>query len=185
MKRYWKLYLDKPILPKVKTSLEVSFQAQVPLQVRRSGRDNAEGIRYSMSQWYPKMVEYDYQGWNANPYVAREFYGVWGDYNVKITIDKNYMVAGTGTLQNPNQIGFGYSTPQLKVAKPVGNTLTWNFAANNVHDFMWAADPDYTMIKKEVKDGPTLYIVHKNVDSLQDRWQKLADTAGTCLSIYG
>lgn len=169
--------LDKPILPKSKTSMQVAFQAQVPLQVRRSGRDNAEGIKFSMSQWYPKMVEYDYQGWNANPYVAREFYGVYGDYNVNITLDKNYMVAGTGTLQNPNQIGFGYSTPNLKIAKPVGNTNTWKFSANNVHDFMWAADPDYTMIKKELPDGPTLYIVFKNVDSLKDRWQKVADTA--------
>ncbi|WP_421019903.1 hypothetical protein, partial [Klebsiella pneumoniae] len=76
--------LNKPILPKAKTTIDVSFEAQVPLQVRRSGRDNAEGIRYSMSQWYPKVVEYDYQGWNANPYIAREFYGVWGDFDVQI-----------------------------------------------------------------------------------------------------
>ena len=168
--------LDKPILPKSKVSLEVSFEAQVPVQVRRSGRDNAEGIRYSMSQWYPKMAEYDYQGWNVPQYVAREFYGVWGDYNVNITIDKNYMLAATGTLQNANKIGFGYSAPQLKVARPVGNTLTWNFTAANVHDFVWAADPDYVMIKRQVKDGPLLYIVYKNVDSLQARWEKLADT---------
>ncbi len=84
--------------------------AQVPLQVSRSGRDNAEGIRYSMSQWYPKMVEYDYQGWNANPYIAREFYGVWGDYDVNITIDKNYMLAGSGTMQNADEVGHGYGT---------------------------------------------------------------------------
>ncbi len=168
--------LDKPLLPKSKTSLVVGFTAQVPKQVRRSGRDNAEGIRFSMSQWYPKMVEYDYEGWSANPYVAREFYGVWGDYNVNITIDKNYMLAATGTLQNANKIGFGYSTPQLKVPKPSGNTLTWNFTAENVHDFVWAADPDYVMIKRDIKNGPTLFVVYKNVDSLQDRWKKLADT---------
>ena len=46
-----------------------------------------------------KVTEYDYQGWNANPYIAREFYGVWGDYDVNISIDKTYMLAGTGTLQ--------------------------------------------------------------------------------------
>ena len=50
--------LTKPILPKTKVVMDVDFEAQVPLQVRRSGRDNKEGIRYSMSQWYPKMVEY-------------------------------------------------------------------------------------------------------------------------------
>ena len=119
--------LDKALLPKSKTFLDVNFEAQVPLQVRRSGRDNAEGIRYSMSQWYPKMVEYDYQGWNANPYIAREFYGVWGDYDVKITIDKSYLIAATGVLQNANQIGFGFEASDVKVPAPTGNTLTWNF----------------------------------------------------------
>jgi hypothetical protein len=168
--------LDKPILPKSKTTLDVSFEAQVPVQIRRSGRDNADGVRYSMSQWYPKMVEYDYQGWNANPYIAREFYGVWGDYNVKITLDKNYLVAGSGTLQNANQIGFGYEAAGVKVVRPAGNSLTWNFVANNVHDFMWAADPTYTMIKRQVKNGPLLYIVYRNLDSLQDRFHKLADS---------
>lgn len=169
--------LDKPILPKSKTTLEVRFEAQVPVQVRRSGRDNVEGVRYSMAQWYPKMVEYDYQGWNANPYIAREFYGVWGDYNVSISIDKNYMIAGSGTLQNSNQIGFGYEGQGAKVTKPSGSTLTWNFKANNIHDFMWAADPTYTMIKRQVMNGPLLYIVYRNLDSLHDRFKKLADTA--------
>ena len=168
--------LDKPILPLSKTVIEVSFEAQVPIQVRRSGRDNAEGVRYSMSQWYPKLAEYDYEGWHPNPYVAREFYGVWGDYNVNITLDKNYMVAGTGTLQNPNQIGFGYSTPQLKVMKPTGNTLTWKFTALKVHDFVWAADPYYTMIKREIPGGPVVFVVYKNVDGVEVNWQKLADT---------
>ena len=100
--------LAKPILPKSKTNIDIVFEAQVPVQVRRSGRNSAEGVRFSMSQWYPKMVEYDYQGWNANPYIAREFYGVWGDYDVKINIDKKYMVAATGVLQNANNIGYGY-----------------------------------------------------------------------------
>ncbi len=168
--------LDKPLLPKSKTSFEVSFEAQVPLQVRRSGRDNAQGVRYSMSQWYPKMVEYDYQGWNANPYIAREFYGVWGDYTVKINIDKSFLLAATGTLQNAASVGFGYEEAGAKVVRPAGNTLTWIFAAQNVHDFVWAADPNYAMIKRQVKNGPLIYLVHKNDDSINPDWEKLADT---------
>ncbi|MBN9299318.1 MAG: M1 family metallopeptidase [Filimonas sp.] len=168
--------LDRPILPKSKVAIDVSFLAQVPLQIRRSGRDNAEGIRYSMSQWYPKMVEYDYQGWNANPYIAREFYGVWGDYDVNITIDKAYMLAGTGTLQNANEIGFGYEADGVKVKPAAGKTLTWKFNAQNVHDFMWAADTAYKMIKRQPTNGPLLYIVYKKVDSLEAKWQKVADT---------
>jgi hypothetical protein len=167
--------LDRPILPKSKVTFDVSFEAQVPLQVRRSGRDNTEKVRYSMSQWYPKMVEYDYQGWNANPYIAREFYGVWGDYNVKINIDKTYMLAATGTLQNPNAIGYGYGTGAAP--KTTGNTLTWNFIANNVHDFVWAADPNFTMTTRQAKNGPLLYIVHKNYDTINPLWEKMADTA--------
>jgi len=64
--------LDKPILPGSKALFEMEFEAQVPLQVRRSGRDNAEGVRYSMSQWYPKLCEYDKEGWHPTPYIARE-----------------------------------------------------------------------------------------------------------------
>jgi hypothetical protein len=168
--------LDKPILPRSKISMDVSFEAQVPLQIRRSGRDNAEGIRYSMSQWYPKVVEYDYQGWNANQYIAREFYGVWGDYHVNINIDKNYLVAASGTLENANQVGFGYETDGTKVTRPAGDNLKWSFDAKNVHDFVWAADPNYKLIKRQPKDGPLLYIVYKKVDSLETLWQRVADT---------
>lgn len=168
--------LDKPILPKSKTNLLVYFEAQVPLQVRRSGRDNAEGVRYSMSQWYPKMVEYDYQGWNANPYIAREFYGVWGDYNVNISIDKSYMIASTGTLQNTNKIGFGYEAKNEKVIQPKTEKLTWNFVANNVHDFVWAADPTYKMIKQQITNGPLIYVIYKANPEMENRWQKMMDT---------
>lgn len=170
--------LDKPLLPKSKTTFDIAFKAQVPLQVRRSGRDNKERIRYSMSQWYPKIAEYDYQGWNANPYVAREFYGVWGDYDVNITIDKEYVLAGTGTIQNPNEVRHGYETAALPsgVISKTEN-LVWRFSAHNVHDFVWAADTAYGVIKKQVANGPLIYVVHKKVDSTQAAWQLLADTA--------
>ena len=90
----------------------MEFEAQVPLQVRRSGSDNPQtGVRYSMSQWYPKICEYDYEGWHPTPYVAREFYGVWGDFDVTINIDKNYKIGGTGVLVNASEIGWGYDKP--------------------------------------------------------------------------
>lgn len=167
--------LTKPVLPKSKINIDLQFEAQVPLQIRRSGRDNKEGIRYSMSQWYPKMVEYDYQGWNANPYIAREFYGVWGDYDVQITIDKNYLVAAGGDLLNPQETGFGY--PGGEAAKvPAGEKLTWKWQANNVHDFMWAADPTYKLITRNLINGPLIRVVYKKVDSLEVNWQRLADS---------
>jgi len=166
--------LDKPILPKSKATFDMEFEAQVPLQIRRSGRDNAEGIRYSMSQWYPKMVEYDYEGWHPTPYVGREFYGVWGDYDVKLTIDKTYMVCGTGYLQNADKIGFGYETPGVKVPAPTGSTLTWQFIAPNVHDFMWAADPEYKHASKKVRNDLTLHAFYKiSVPALTKQFEAL------------
>ncbi len=165
--------LDKPLLPKTTTAIDVAFEAQVPVQVRRSGRDNAEGIRYSMSQWYPKMVEYDYQGWNANPYIAREFYGVWGDYDIKINIDKNYMIAATGVLQNANIIGYGFETAGTKVPAPATSTLTWNFKGENIHDFVWAADNAYKHIFKKV-GGVTLHAFYKaKGDAADSAWNNV------------
>lgn len=160
--------LDKSLLPHSKTSIEIVFEAQVPIQVRRSGRDSKEGIRYSMSQWYPKMVEYDYQGWNANQYIAREFYGVWGDYDVNITIDKRYMVAATGLLQNANSIGYGFENAGIKTTVSKSNTLTWNFKGENIHDFVWAADPNYKHISKKVRNDLTLHVFYKAADATAD-----------------
>ena len=134
--------LAHPLHPGEKTVLEMSFKGQVPLQIRRAGRNNEEGVALSMSQWYPKLAEYDAEGWHANPYIGREFHGVWGNFDVKLTLDKDYTVAGSGYLQNPQEVGHGYQAPGTRV-KTRGKTLTWHFKAPRVHDFMWAADPNY------------------------------------------
>jgi len=168
--------LSKPIAAKSKTNFEITFQAQVPLQIRRSGRDNAEGIRYSMSQWYPKMCEYDYEGWHPTPYVAREFYGVWGDYDVNIKIEKSYKLAATGVLQNAAEVGWGYDQPGTPLKTIAAERRSWHFIGNNVHDFVWAADPDYEHLVRKV-DGVTLHVVYKKVDSLEKNWHQVADAA--------
>lgn len=160
--------LDKPIAPGSKAVFELEFEGQVPLQIRRSGRDNNEGIDYSMSQWYPKMCEYDAKGWHANPYIGREFYGIWGDFEVNITMAKNYIIAATGVLQNANEIGFGYADDESKVKQSAGSKLTWKFKAQNVHDFVWAADPDYAHDKIQVPNGPMIHFFYqKNMDYAQ------------------
>ena len=148
--------LAQAIAPKSSVKMSLVFEAQVPKQIRRSGRDNAEGVRYSMSQWYPKMVEYDYQGWNTNPYIAREFYGVWGNFDVTIQLDQNYMVAATGVLQNPT------ATANAKGIK------SWNFKGSNIHDFVWAADDKYKHLSKEVRKGLTLHVYYKQKDAASD-----------------
>jgi len=165
--------LPEPILPNSSVIFEMEFDGQVPLQVRRSGRDSEEGVRYSMSQWYPKMANYDEQGWHANPYVAREFYGIWGDFDVKITIDKTYVLGGTGYLQNPNEIGHGYEDAGVKVPAPKGNTLTWHFVAPKVHDFMWAADPKYKHDKVQMANGITVHHFYIPGEKTSENWEKL------------
>ncbi len=163
--------LDKPILPGEKVKFDMVFDSQVPPQIRRAGRNNKENVALSMAQWYPKIAEYDFEGWHADPYIGREFYGVWGDFDVKITIDKNYVLGGTGYLQNPNEIGHGYETN--KIDPPKGEKLTWHFKAPNVHDFTWAADPDYIHDKMQVPDGPMLHFLYKNNPKYIEGWKKL------------
>ena len=53
--------LKNEIKPGETTVFEMDFVGQVPLQIRRSGRNNAEGVALSMSQWYPKLAEYDFK----------------------------------------------------------------------------------------------------------------------------
>ncbi|MEL6277012.1 MAG: M1 family metallopeptidase, partial [Bacteroidota bacterium] len=161
--------LADPILPGGKTEFVMAWQAQVPIQIRRSGRDNAEGIRYSMSQWYPKMAEYDIQGWHANPYIGREFHGVWGDFDVTIHIDREYIIGGTGYLQNPQDIGYGYAKDPEKRKKKI----SYHFKAPNVHDFVWAADPDYTHTSLKREDGTTMHFFYQENENTKDNWEAL------------
>lgn len=169
--------LAKPIKPGATTTFDMTFEGQVPLQIRRSGRDNAEGVRYTMTQWYPKLAEYDYQGWHADEYIGREFYGVWGNYEIKISIDKDYVIGGTGYLQNPLEIGHGYEDAGQTVKQKVKDgKLTWHFVAHNVHDFAWAADPDYLHDKLTMKNGMVLHFFHQKGQN-EKNWTDLMPLA--------
>lgn len=168
--------LARPVLPNTKTVFEMIFESQVPMQIRRSGRNNKEGIAYSMTQWYPKMAEYDHQGWHAYQYVAREFHGVWGDFDVKITIDPTFVIGGTGKLQNADRIGYGYEKAGTTVKRPEGE-LTWHFVAKNVIDFAWAADPDYLHDRVQVPNGPELHFFYQKTEKTTDNWTKLQSFA--------
>jgi hypothetical protein len=166
--------LKKPILPDSRTVFDMKFEGQVPVQIRRSGRNSKEGIAYSMTQWYPKMAEYDFQGWHAYPYVAREFHSVWGDFDVRITIDPAFVIGGTGILQNPDKIGHGYEKQGTVVKRP-GGDLTWHFVAKNVHDFAWAADPDYTHEIAQVPGGPEIHFFFQQGEKTTANWTRLKD----------
>lgn len=159
--------LNKPIRPGESTVFDMAFLGQAPLIIRRAGKQNKEGVALSMAQWYPKLAEYDHEGWHASPYIGREFHGVWGDFDVKLTIDKNFVVGGTGYLQNPEAVEMSSNKSTSK--------NTWHFIAPNVHDFTWAADPDYIHDILEMEGGPKLHFYYKNTLSEKqlENWKKL------------
>ncbi|WP_424492786.1 M1 family metallopeptidase [Salinimicrobium sp. GXAS 041] len=165
--------LTEPILPGEKATFAMQFKGQVPVQIRRSGRNSAEGVALSMTQWYPKLAEYDFEGWHADPYIGREWHGVWGDYDVKINIDKDYILGASGILQNANEIGYGYEDEGVKVKKTRGDKHNWHFIAEDVHDFSWAADPEYIHDKRTAADGTVLHFLYKNNPEIKENWKNL------------
>ena len=177
-----KVQLNKPILPGAHALFTMNFDGQVPVMIRRSGRNNPDGVALSMAQWYPKMAEYDREGWHADAYIAREFYGVWGNYDVKITIDQAYTVASTGYLQNADEIGHGYIDKTVKHKKK--DRLTWHFVAPNVHDFTWAADPDYVHDHITAENGTELHFFYKNNPENLENWKKLQPKTAEFLAYY-
>lgn len=163
--------LNQPLMPNSSTVLKMNWDAQVPLQIRRSGRDNAEGVAYSMTQWFPKLAEYDFEGWHANQYIGREFHGVWGDFDMKLHIHEDYIVGGSGYLQNADKDGLG--------KKSKNNKRTWHFVAPKVHDFTWAADNEYIHDSIEGPNGVTLNFYYKNNPDIIENWKALQPkTAG-------
>jgi hypothetical protein len=146
-----------------------------------------------MAQWYPKMAEYDFEGWHTPPYIAREFQGVWGDFDVKISIDKAYVLGGTGYLQNPQEIGHGYEDMSKPLRIPNTAKLTWHFKAPNVHDFMWAADPNYQHDILKMANGVDLHFLYKkslnakfakNWKDLQSKTEELITYYSAQIGLY-
>ena len=163
--------LNEPLTSGESTVLELEFEGHVPDVIRRAGKNSEEGVAFSMAQWYPKLSEYDVDGWNTDPYTGREFHGVWGNFDVKITLNKDFTVGGSGYLQNADEIGKGYS--DRKRSKSKKGEITWHFIAPNVHDFTFAADPDYI---HDIYPGPNdvdLHFFYKNDPEIIENWKKL------------
>lgn len=179
-----KVDLKKPILPGETTIFKMEWDGQVPVQIRRSGRNSADGVALTMTQWYPKLAEYDFEGWHADPYIAREFFGVWGNYDVTITIDADYTIGGTGYLQNPEAVGHGYSVPGQKTIPPVKGKYKWHFVAPKVHDFAWAADPDYVHDTYPGPNGVTLHFLYKNDPEIAENWKKLQPKTAALMEFF-
>ncbi len=160
-----KVYLNTPLAPNSSTEFMMEWDARIPMQIRRSGRNNREGVAMTMTQWYPKIAEYDYDGWAAFDYVGREFHAPFADFDVTIKIDKDYVVGAGGVLQNPLEVK-GYDD-NSNVKFDAGNKAVWHWKAKNILDFAWAADPDYSVEHFTILDGPKVYYVYQKSDKTQ------------------
>lgn len=158
--------LAQPIASQTQTKFEIEWQAQIPQIIRRGGKNTAEGIEFSMTQWYPKMAHFDEYGWHLDEYIGREFVAPFGDFDVKINLPKEYIVGASGVLQNPQDVK-GY----LPNAKPKNNKVTWHFKAENIHDFAWAADPKFIVEKRKVPAGPDLFFIYYPSEKTISNWK--------------
>ena len=165
-----KVFLARPILPGETAVFEMQYRSQVPLQTRRSGRDSNEGVAFSMSQWYPKLANYDERGWHTDPYVGREFYAPFGKFDVQIKAPRQFVLGGTGVLQNPDEVGHGYGIGTSK-----SDTLSWHFVGQNIHDFAWVADPEYVHEIAKTSTGIPIHILYQ--PQFKNVWQNVKTLA--------
>lgn len=160
--------LAKPIKSGKTATFDMVWNAQVPEQIRRSGRNSKDGVEFSMAQWYPKMAEFDPEGWHLDEYVGREFFAPFGNFDVTININKDYVIGASGQLQNPNNVKGYVTNPTIKENN---GKVSWNFKATNIHDFVFAADKNFVVDHGKSKHGVDIYLVYKN-DQSGSSWKE-------------
>ncbi|HEY2722599.1 MAG TPA: M1 family metallopeptidase, partial [Chitinophagaceae bacterium] len=193
------LYIDiiKVILPAPlprghKIILSTPFHVKLPFNFSRGGHD---GESYQVTQWYPKPAVYDKNGWHPMPYLDQgEFYSEFGRFDVQITIPKNYVVAATGELQNPEEKqwlltrkSFSWETIKQKTKSRSGTvkttiqkfpvssseTKTLRYTQNNVHDFAWFADKRFIVDQDTcmLPSGKTIDVVSYYTPQEKTPWK--------------
>ncbi|MEK6768409.1 MAG: M1 family metallopeptidase, partial [Gemmatimonadota bacterium] len=157
--------LPSPLAPGEAITLDLAWRFPIPeMGAGRMGRD---GRLYQIAQWYPRFAVYDdVNGWNTLPYIgAGEFYLEYGDFDVRLTVPASFIVAATGTLENPGEVlteqqrvrllqaQSGGEPVSIITADEAGNpartrpsnsgTITWHFRASNVRDVAFACAPNF------------------------------------------
>ncbi|MEX2401392.1 MAG: M1 family metallopeptidase [Rhodothermales bacterium] len=160
-----RITLAEPLRPggsSVEVRLDFSFTIPEYGADRMGWLDVEQGTVYQLAQWYPRMFVYDdVQGWNVMPYLGQgEFYLEYGDFDLEITVPRDFIVAATGELRNPDVVLTATQRSRLDAARSSDETvtivdvdevgrastrpngtgpLTWRFRAENVRDVAWAA----------------------------------------------
>jgi hypothetical protein len=194
--------LTTPLAPGQTATFDVAWHFNVPEHgADRMGRD---GSLYEIAQWYPRVNVYDdLRGFNTEPYLGQgEFYLEYGDYTLEVTVPAGYIVAATGTLENPRDVlspaeiaRLGQaaksdqtvniiSQAELKsgTARPKGSgMLTWKFRSKNVRDEVFAASPDYIWDASSW-NGHMAYAYYR--PSAIDTWKDAADMSRMSIQEY-
>lgn len=186
-----KLILPSPLAPGQKTTITTPFHVKLPYNFSRGGHD---GESYQATQWYPKPAVYDKNGWHPMPYLDQgEFYSEFGNFDVSITVPKNYVVAATGELQNAEEkewlktrSNFTWKPSVQKQKNTAGQiktvtasfpesspeTKTLQYKQNNIHDFAWFADKRF-IVKHDtlgLKSGKIIEIFSYYTSSENTAW---------------
>ena len=147
-----KLILPHPLFPGHTCKIETPFHVKLPSIFSRSGYT---GQSYQVTQWFPKPAVYDKKGWHPIPYLSQgEFYSEFGNFEVQITTPQNYIVAATGELQEKDEkdwllnraVKNNSSLNDSKEASLSSRKIkTIHFKQENVHDFAWFANKDFSV----------------------------------------
>ena len=129
--------LRSPVPPRGEITIDIVFEARLPKVYARTGfvRDY-----FLVGQWYPKLGVYEPAGmrgrrsggWNCHTFHAEsEFYADFGNFDVSITLPSRFVVGATGK----------------RVAESrSGDSSTYRYTQQNVHDFAWTADPRFRVV---------------------------------------
>ena len=161
-----RLPLPDPLSPENTIRLEIDFVVKLPKILMRMGYS---GRNFVIGQWFPKMAVLEEDGrWNAHQYHAdSEFFADFGTYDVSITLPLEYVVGATGYLQ------------EERINSDSTKTLVYH--AEDVHDFVWAADPEYLTAKRTV-DGIELIFLYK--PEHQNKVKRILDAGEFALKYY-
>ncbi len=170
------LRLPTPLAPGASVELEFGWNLRIPPDGPRGGQDRET---YVLSYWYPQVAVYDdVNGWQVDQYLGNaEFYMGYGEYDVALTVPEGWLVASTGTLQNPEEVLGDSTRARLAEARASGalvhvvgesdrgagkattngkdGKLTWRFKAQNVRDVTWATSRLYLWDASSVPVGGT------------------------------
>jgi hypothetical protein len=169
-----KLSLENPIAPNDTLELFFDFVSVLPPSESRFGYT---GDHFDVGNWNPVPAVYDRFGWHSDQHIDGEFYQEWGDYIVNITVPKDFVVGASGILLNPEVLpdSVTFSTRRISYYDRSNldtSTVTYQFLARNVHDFAWAADPDFVILTRMAGETELQFLL---MSYRMGEWEKIID----------